>query len=172
MITTLQMIHLFPVLRLYIPTVLLRFFMMFRFLNFEDISFGYWKFQNTVNSFGYTTNNYPSSYNFEKMGFTTTAFFMNTSGVIFFVTYILFIPALISMVALVFFKSPAAKNLERNIHSSIFFMIFYVTLFKLMFSAMLNFKVFNTDNPAEATSSIFSILFIILVCTFFFILFG
>ena len=34
MITTLQMIHLFPVWRLYIPTALLKFFMMFRFFEF------------------------------------------------------------------------------------------------------------------------------------------
>ena len=172
MITTLQMIHLIPVWRLYIPTPLLRFFMMFRYLNFEEITFGYWKFQNGVNSFGYTENSYPSSYNFEKMGLTTTAFFINTSGVIFFLTYILFIPALISMVALVFYKSPSAKNLERNIHSGLFLVLLYVTLFKTMFSAMLNFKLFNTDNPSESTSSIFSILYIIFVCTFFLFLFG
>lgn len=146
--------------------------MMFRFLNFEEISFGYWKFQNAVNSFGYTENSYPSSYNFEKMGYTTTAFFYNSSGIVFFLTYVLFIPAIISLIALIFAKSPIAKNIERNIHSTIFLVLFYVTLFKCMFSAMLNFKLFNTDNPTESASSIFSILYMILVCTFFLFLFG
>lgn len=82
MVCTLQMIHLIPVCRLYLPSVLLIFFKMFRFCNFESIAFGEWQFNRAVDQFGYTVNHLSHGYNFEKMGYYSKAFFSQTTDIL------------------------------------------------------------------------------------------
>lgn len=85
-ICALQLVHLIPVARLYIPTVLLRFFQIFKYCNFEHIAFGQWKFTRAIDSDGFTKNDSPINYNFLKMGYDSKAFFSLTIDVWFFMT--------------------------------------------------------------------------------------
>jgi hypothetical protein len=75
------MIHLIPVIRIYLPTVLLEFFKMLRYCNLESITFGQWQFNRAIDNDGFTKNNTPVSYNFEKMDYGTKAFFTLTADI-------------------------------------------------------------------------------------------
>jgi hypothetical protein len=130
-ICSLQMLHLIPVCRIYLPTVLLRFFRMFRFLNFEGLSFGQWQFTRTIDDMGFTKNGVPVNYNFEKMGYDTKAFFNLTSEIWLFMTYACFAPALLALLSTFLHKSSIAKNLERNLLSTFFTGIIAITMTKL-----------------------------------------
>jgi hypothetical protein len=79
MICTLQILHLTPVCKLYLPSVLLEFFKMFRYSNFEGLAFGEWQFNRAIDEDGFTLNHLSSGYNFEKMGYDSRAFFSLTA---------------------------------------------------------------------------------------------
>ena len=71
---TLQIVYLFPVARLYLPTGLFRFFQSFEKLNFISLSVGLWQFSDFINSSSFVDSGTAASYNFKKMGFTTRSF--------------------------------------------------------------------------------------------------
>jgi hypothetical protein len=75
------MIHLIPVIRIYLPTVLLEFFKIFKYCNLEGIAFGQWQFNRAVDNEGFTKNHTPVSYNFERMDYDTKAFFTLTADI-------------------------------------------------------------------------------------------
>jgi len=114
MLTTLQIVHLFPVMRLYMPTGLFKFFKTFEVLNFQGLSIGLWKYSQVIDSSGLTQNGNAANYNFKKMGFTTTSFLMTSSDAVLCLVYISFFPVAIQTLRMVFFKSTMVKNLQRS----------------------------------------------------------
>lgn len=166
-ICALQLLHLIPVARLYLPTVILRFLRIFKYLNFEDMTFGQWQFTRAIDQNGFSKNNSPVNYNFEKMGYNSKAFFSLTTGIWLYISIACFIPVLVSLFAIVMPKFSFAKNLEKNV-LSIFFPIFIILpMMKLNFAAMLNYRYFNVETSSESAGSYGAVIYFIFLGTLF-----
>lgn len=172
LITTLQMVHLIPVARLYIPSVLRRFFVMFQYCNMMGLNFGFWRITQLIESDDFSSNGRAIGYNFEKMHFTTTSFFNNTSDAIIFITYCCFIPALLALSTELLFFIPYFKKLEMNIKSVFFQSVVHVTMTIMTFAAMMNLYRFNVETPSESAGSYFSVIYMIFLCSLFCYLFA
>lgn len=80
--STLQLVHMFPVGRFYMPTGLFKFFKSFEMLNFQGLNFGIWNYDDPVSASDLTINAGALNYNFQKMGFKTTSFILTSIDVI------------------------------------------------------------------------------------------
>ena len=78
----LQLIHMFPVGRFYMPTGLFKFFKVFEWLNFQGLNLGIWDFDDASTKSLLTVHANPVNYNFQKMGFGTSSFVFTSIDVI------------------------------------------------------------------------------------------
>jgi len=115
MLTMLQMIHLFPVARLYMPTSLFKFFKALELLNFQGINYSIWNFEDVISSNDLVENGDATSYNFKKMGFNSSSFLITSQDVIICIIYMSFIPIIVRSIALIFDKSILIKNFENKV---------------------------------------------------------
>jgi len=166
-ICALQLLHLIPVARLYLPTVILRFLRIFRYLNFEDMTFGQWQFTRAIDQNGFSKNNSPVNYNFEKMGYNSKAFFSLTTGIWLYMSIACFIPVLVSLFAIVMPKFSFARNLEKNVFSIFFPILIILPMTKLNFAAMLNYRYFNVETSSESAGSYGAVIYFIFLGTLF-----
>lgn len=167
MITTMQMIHLIPVARLYLPSVLNRFFKMFQYTNFKGLQFGILRVTELIENDDFADNNAPIGYNFDKMGFNTTSLFYNITDPIIFVTYLCFIPALLGLATELFYKVVYIKKLESNVMSIFFQFIIEITMTIMTFSSMMNLYRYNVETTSESVGSYCSVLYMIFLCLLF-----
>jgi hypothetical protein len=80
--STLQLIHLFPLGRFYMPTGLFKFFKSFERLNFQNLNFGIWNYDQIIDTGSFIINGNQVNYNFKKMGFTSSSFILTSTDVI------------------------------------------------------------------------------------------
>jgi len=153
---TLQLVHLFPVARLYLPTGLFKFFKWFEYLNFQQIGIGLWDYDQIIDSNEFTINGNEASYNFKKMGFTSNSFFMTSSDVIICAIYLIIIPVVVRIMAQFLSKFKIMRNMERNIVFTSMPIIFNLVVFILAFTSLLNFIEFNVETRSESAGSLAS----------------
>lgn len=163
---TLQLIHLFPVGRFYLPTGLFKFFKAFELLNFQGINFGIWDFDKASTKGLLTVNRNVVNYNFQKMGFATSSFIFTSIDVIISIMYMLFIPIVIRILSQVFRKSTWIRYLDTQIMANIIPFIINSTILILSFTAFLNLRDFNVQTEAESFGSITSYGYLVFIALF------
>lgn len=164
--STLQLIHLFPIGRFYMPTGLFKFFKTFEILNFQGLNFGIWDFDKASTKGLLTVHGDIVNYNFEKMGFTTSSFIFTSIDVIISIIYMLFIPISIRILAQIFRKSTLIRYLDAVIITNILPFIINSTVFILSFTALLNVKEFNVETESESFGSIASFGYFVFISMF------
>jgi hypothetical protein len=105
-ITTMQLLSLFPIARLYMPTSLMEMFRWFEFYNFKFIGLQYslWEINDMIQLDNFNGGGRPIDYNFEKMGWKTNSAFLNAAEVVIFGIYMSFLVSILSMVTMFFPK--------------------------------------------------------------------
>jgi cbb3-type cytochrome oxidase subunit 3 len=150
----LQLVHLFPVARLYLPTSLFKFFKALEYLNFQGLNYGFWDFEDIIIEGDLVKNGDTTNYNFEKMGFSTSSFFYTAQDAVMVIIYLSFFPIVVRTLALIFTKSNFVKNFEKKVLWPFLPFIIYITLLILTFTAVLNFKDYNADSGSEAVNTL------------------
>lgn len=159
----LQLIYFFPLGRFYFPTGLFKFFKAFELLNFQNINFGIWDFNDAATEGLLTVHGDVVNYNFQKMGFSTSSFIFTSIDVILVVIYFLFFSIFIRMLAQVFRKSVWIRYLENVVIGGIFIFILNSTSCILCMTAFLNINEWNVVNETETFGSISSYMYLFFV---------
>ena len=169
---TLQIVHLFPVARLYLPTGLFKFFQSFEKLNFISLSVGLWQFKDFIDSSLFVNTGTAASYNFKKMGFTTRSFIDTSSDVLLCIVYMSFIPVIIQSLRMLLYNSTMVKNIQRNTLKSFLPILVYVTCTILLFTSVMNFIVFDVKSNTESTGTFAAYGYILFISVFLIALFA
>lgn len=162
----LQLVHMFPVARLYLPTSLYKFFKALEFLNFQKLNIGFWDFENVMVRDELGENGRPANYNFEKMGFTTRAFFHTAQDTVMFIIYLSFFPIFVRTLALIFDKSVFLRNFEKKALWPFLPFMVYITVFILTFTSVLNFSSNNVFTGSEVATTMASFSYFIFIVLF------
>lgn len=64
------------------PTGLFKFFKAFEYLNFQNLNFGIWNYDQVIDTSSFIVNGNQVNYNFKKMGFTSSSFILTSTDVI------------------------------------------------------------------------------------------
>jgi len=137
-ITTIQMIHYIPTLRIFIPTSLTNMFRAFAPYNFMGLTFGMWRLDQTASD-NWNTNGEAATYNFTKMDFETNAWLLNCTPVVIVLCYISFVHPVLSCSRVVFGGINYLKNLDRKWKDNFIFYAIMFTFNIFCFNSMLNF---------------------------------
>ena len=164
--TTLQIVYLFPLSRLYLPTGLFKFFKSFEKLNFIGLSIGFWQFNDFIDSSSFVETGGPAVYNFKKMGFTTRSFLNTSSDVLLCIIYISFFPVLIQSFRMLFHKSTMMKNIKFYSLKAFMPILVYITCSILWFTAVMNFIEFNVESNTESAGTFTAYGYIIFIVFF------
>ena len=142
-ITTMQLLSLFPIARLYMPTSLMEMFRWFQIYNFKFIGLQYslWEINDMIQMNNFDGGGKPIDYNFSKMGWSTDSFFLNAAEVVIFAIYLSFLVPICSMITM-FFPCKFCLNTYRNLRDSFIFGFFNLTFCRFVFTAYMNFRFF------------------------------
>ena len=104
------------------------------------------------------------------MGFTTNSFFLNASDVLIFGIYVVLMLPIASALAMFFHKNAYLTKFYANMRDNFVLGMYYITFTRLLFTALLNFRLFNFNTRSERLGSmgaygylIFTVVFVLFV---------
>ena len=136
--TTLQMVHLTPVLWIFIPTSLTYMFSAFSPYNFMPITSTNWRLNRTVDD-SWAFNGNATTYNFYKMGFTTNAWLINSTPVLFVLTIATFIHPILTLAKISFPSIAYLWNLDAKWKDHFVLFVIFLAFNIICFNSMMNY---------------------------------
>jgi hypothetical protein len=164
--TTMQMVHLTPVLRIFIPTSLTRMFQHFSTYNFMPITQTNWRLNRTVDDY-WSINHIATTYNFHKMGFTTNAFLINSTPVLFVITIVSFLHPILTLSRIAFPNINYLNNFDKKWKDNFLLFVIFLGFNIICFNAMMNYQFFNVMTDNEWANSLVAMFFLCGVAVFF-----
>jgi len=106
--------------------------------NFMPLSFGKWELSETVDN-SWAINGNATTYNFDKMGFHTNAWLLNSTSVILFLTLVSFIHPVITLAKITFPEIAYLKNLDLKWKDGFIIFTLFLIINIMTFNSLLNF---------------------------------
>ena len=165
-INMMQLLHLVPLMRLYLPTAITNMFSWFQYYNFKGWLFGIWDFSQMIEEDEFQINGVPLTYNFRKMGFLTNSFFLNFAEVILFIIYIALLVPIFSSLSMFFPRVKLFKNFDRNLQDGFIISLCNLTFVRLFLACLMNFGQFSVVSKPDRIGSLGSYFYLVFVLVF------
>ena len=159
------MVHLTPVLWIFIPTSLTYMFSAFSPYNFMPITSTNWRLNRTVDD-SWAFNGNATTYNFYKMGFTTNAWLINSTPVLFVLTIATFIHPILTLAKITFPSIAYLWNLDAKWKDHFVLFVIFLAFNIICFNSMMNYQFFNVETDNEWANSLIAMFFLCLIFVF------